>query len=409
MRITDKNNPLERCKLRIYEYSEEWFDGIVSYDSDKQEVTTWIMYDNISKQILYSLCKFISKNFFTIHIKTRQENILTCFVSRVITPIDTCPMDLSGLIMIRSGHWIENYHIKGVSELFINEAEFSFPYTEYWFKKTLDECKGETIRINENLSLLFLLEEKTIYRTFEQKKETYKKATVRISSAIPMSIEELYELQEQLLLLFRYCSNLWLPKASINIIDKVENSFNQYIEERPKERTIFTPFHYIYRLKGANELPEPNQIIDTNLSLEELIKNPYYINNWLDSFKSKIYPMRLIGDSLYSTHIELSERLLKLILAFEPLAKSVYTNYKKEKLTNWLIDAMTEFNIKIDDLFSDQITPPDIAKKITHFRNCISHGDNYDNNTNLQPMETIMHRILIPFLKKHILQPDLTT
>ena len=116
--------------------------------------------------------------------------------------------------------------------------------------------------------------------------------------------------------------------------------------------------------------------------------------------------MRLIGDSLYSTHIELSERLLKLILAFEPLAKSVYTNYKKEKLTNWLIDAMTEFNIKIDDLFSDQITPPDVAKKITHFRNCISHGDNYDNNTNLQPMETIMHRILIPFLKKHILQPD---
>ena len=136
MRITDKNNPLERCKLRIYEYSEEWFDGIVSYDSDKQEVTTWIMYDNISKQILYSLCEFISKKFFTVHIKTRQENVLTCFVSRVITPIDTYPMDLSGLIMIRSSNWIENYHIKGVSELFINEAEFSFPYTEYWFKKT---------------------------------------------------------------------------------------------------------------------------------------------------------------------------------------------------------------------------------------------------------------------------------
>ena len=118
--------------------------------------------------------------------------------------------------------------------------------------------------------------------------------------------------------------------------------------------------------------------------------------------------MRLIGDSLYSTHIELSERLLKLILAFEPLAKSVYTNYKKDKLKNWLIDAMTEFNIQTDDIFSN-CKVETIAERIVYFRNCVSHGDNYDSRKFLQPMETIMHRILISFLRKYILQLGINT
>lgn len=392
----DSNNPFETCSIEITGLAGVILPGF--FEIDAETLKTWVLLNCISKEQADKLYSFLwESGLHTLKITTNQGNWLTCFQTEIVSPMDEItinkadgtimkkpyPIVPNGLLMMQSQNWIEDALIEDLSEEVFRHAIFSFSYLPYWFNKTLSTEVSKTVQVKDGLSLTFFLEKHNTIRRFSLQETKQHLSHVIIETDKEISVLDYYNLHRDLLLLFRFCTGLNLPKADIRFEAIVEGGIRKQYK-----------FHYIFPLKGLTKEPNPNCYVKQIILLDELIRNPRIIARWIDCVRTYQHAMELLGEVFYSTDVIESDRVLKQIQVFDRLNKAfIYSNKSN------CICLFSRLKLFIDNngLSFGRITNLDneqICKSLKDYRNSESHGDWKDKSLSFHQMEEIMHILL---------------
>lgn len=401
--IRDSNNPLELCSIEISKTNGFPYPGL--FEVVGESIKIWFLLNCITPNQLDELCAVLfNTQLHTLKITTNQRNLITCFQACTLSPIDNAiithkdgsvtkkpyVMVPNGLILMQSQNWIEDILLDDLNEQTFHRAVFTFPFLPYWFRKTLNPNTSETIDVESEYSITFRLEEVNTINKYELLEKKAFISKVIIESRQTCSVLAYYKLHHCFLLLFRFCSGLNIPKAYVSFeCGKVGDSTN------PPH--VFK-FHYLYPLKGLTEEPNPNLNHKHNVPLKALIEKPSIISRWVSCVKKYEHAMDLLGEALYSSDVILSDRVLKLLQAFDRLNKGlVYSDQKKRpSFKNRLNETIKKYGLSFDTI--TDLGVDDICECLKNYRNSESHGDCRGIELSFEQMESIMHIILIKMI-----------
>lgn len=403
MSIRDTNNPLEVCCIEISDASGISYPGLFEVVGEKIKI--WFLLNAISIDQKYGLCEVLNlKQFHTLKITSNQGNYITCFQSSTTSPLEVAnfvdrdgritkrivPLVPNGLLMMESENWVEDLLVENLNESCFKRAVFSFAFLPYWFRKSIEPNSTSTIKLANGFSLSFNLQEASNISKFELRRSQFFFSKVIINSDVDHSILDYYLLQRDLLLLFRFCTGLSIPKATVTF-ERYDNGYIRHFK-----------FHYVFPLDGLDKEPNANKYVKTIIPLNALINNPDAIQRWIDCVRKYEHAMMIMGEAFFSDTGIISDKVLQLIKVFDRLNKAyVYGDKKDIKLHFRLNSYINKYKLcfkSITDLDNDQI-----CEIIKNYRNSESHGDNTDVNLSFYDMKRIMEVILISLIRERIL------
>jgi len=404
--IRDANNPLETCTIELSDLKDDGFLGLFEIENDTIKI--WFLLDVISKEQSEKLFSTLYQNYVhTVKITSKQGNCITSFQTITVSPIEDVtitkadgsitkkpyPMVPNGLIMMKSQNWVEDILVDDLKEEVFRRAVFTFPYLPYWFNQSLEVGSPRTVQIGDGLSFTFSLEEsKTIQRfSIQESRVLFSRVIVFASS--DMSILDFYNLHRDILLLFRFCTGICLPKANIVF----EPSEDEQVHHKCK-------FHYLFPFKGLAKEVNSNQYLRSKIKLSDLMNNPCTITRWFDCMNNYQHAMELMGEIFYSDEVVISDRVLKLLQVFDRLDKAYCYDNKKDGVPS-LYSRLKSF-VEKQNLSFHSITELEndkICHWLKEYRNSESHGDCNKDSLSFEQMEKIMHIMISTMLIDKVL------
>ena len=386
----DNNNPLETCRIELSEIRGSSFPGL--YEIGKDTVKIWFLLNCISPEESDGLLSALSnRNLHVLKITTNQGNYLTCFQADTVSPIGEAIvkkadgstrkkpylMVPNGLLMMESQNWIEDKLVDSLDECVFNRAVFSFLYLPFWFNQSISINTPETIQVGDRFSISFYLEEYRSIHKFSLKEKKEHFSRVVIESTQNLSILEFYNIHRDLILLFRFCTGIKIPKAAI--------VFEVLNEGCAPHRFSF---HYIFPSKDIEKEPNANQYVKQSLSLKDLMRNPNAVSSWIDCVRTYQHAMELMGEVFYSNEIATSDRVLKLLQVFDRLNKAYFFNNKKTGvpcLRSRLKSFIEKYNLSFSSITG--LDEDKICDCLKEYRNSESHGDCNKDSLTFDQME----------------------
>ena len=403
--IRDTNNPLETCSIELSGLEDTRYPGL--FEINDETIKIWFILDFIQKKQAEELYSELYQNYLhTVRISSKQGNYFTSFQTITVSPMEyvlvqetdgsvtkkPCPMVPNGLLLMKSQNWIEDALVDDLNECIFKRAVFTFPYLPYWFNQSLEVGKPKKTQINDSLSITFSLEESKAIQRFSIQESKVHFSRVIVEASSNLSVVEFYNLHRDILLLFRFCTGINLPKAFI-VFELLE-------KEQPPHRFNF---HYLFPFKGIIKDPNPNQYLKPYIRLSTLINNEQTISKWINCVRSYQHAMELLGEVFCSNEIVISDRVLKLLQVFDRLDKAfLYEDRKKVPCLNTRLE---EF-VKQYHLSFTSITDLDEEKICTclkDYRNSESHGDENKDTLSFEQMERIMHILIVTLIKDKVL------